>query len=215
MIEIKFQCYQADHGYINPDACLTRPSRNLTTMLASTLTSEARIMRCLLCKYVVSKIHEGDLCIPHNLVSVVDQDMVTQDLEYAFGRAVNMFVHENGTALCSTLNTLPSSASSIEETIAEAARVVLLADNVSWGHMVAVSALIMEVAVRCVRSELSEVVIPLLNHITLFADQKLCFYIRENGGWATFAHVFRNTNKAHGWLHTSVTSIVNRFKSYF
>ena len=66
-------------------------------------------------------------------------------------------------------------------------RHVLLLGDVSWGRMVAIAAFILKFALRCVLHEVGEAVVPVIDHTAVHVDEKLAQYVRENGGWTTFA----------------------------
>jgi hypothetical protein len=170
-------------------------------MSTPALTAESCVLRCLLRKYVALKLRENGLCIPNHLLTADGKHVVSHDLEDAFNRAIDMFADENSTALRNMVNDLPATVSTIDECILEAIRNVLTYGDVSWGRMVAVSALIMEVALRCVRNEMPEATVLLIGYTSLLADEKLAFFIRENGGWPAFTHAF---HKKHSWLYSCV-----------
>jgi hypothetical protein len=126
---------------------------------------------------------------------------------------VGQFVADNSTELQSVTDTLPTTVFSIEECVMEVIHNVLVHGDVTWGSMVAVLAFVGRVALRCVRNEVVEVVAPLIDHSALLAEQKLSYYIRENGSWSVFATAFENLNekKKHGWLYNAITSFIRKY----
>ena len=68
---------------------------------------------------------------------------------------------------------------------------------------VAVDAFVSKVALRCVQYE---VVAPLIDQVALLADQKLALFIRESGGWYTFAHFFWMEERS--WLYGDIATFI-------
>jgi hypothetical protein len=187
----------------------------------SNLSEEAYVFRWLVRKYVVTKLQENRLSVPTSLLAddgpqtpLQGHDRTWHDnLSEAFIHVVDQFVADNSTELQSVTDTLPTTVFSIEDCVMEVIRNVLVYGDVTWGRMVAVAAFVGRVALRCVRNEVVEVVAPLIDHSALLAEQKLSYYIRENGSWPGFAAAFENINKKkkHGWIYNVITSFIRQY----
>ena len=113
----------------------------------------------------------------------------------------------NGNALELRVGAIPSTVSAVDECVMEVIRNVLLHGVVHWGTMVAVTAFVMMVALRCVHREVVEVVAPLTDHMALLADEKLALFIRENGGWTVFAHAMQK--KECSWMYSTISAVAS------
>jgi hypothetical protein len=194
--------------------------QSASSALISTLSSEARTFRWLLRGFVVSKIHEGGLSLPAGLltqdqqVTVDDQKLVSEeDLQEAFYRCVSKFIDDNDQTLQTLVDGLPPTQWTIGECIMEVSRNVLLLGDVSWGRLVAIAAFLTKVSVRCIKNELNEAIVPLIDQAALQVNEKLAAYIRDNGGWAAFALAFK-CPKAGGWAKKALKAVSVIFAVY-
>jgi hypothetical protein len=185
----------------------------------SILSREASMMRWAMRNYVVSKLRLHNVVVPVNLINVtklaVDEDQTK--LNEALIVAVDAFVSMYGTAIQSIVEALPPTVSAIEEHVMDVNRDVLTYGDVTWGRMVAVTAFINAVALRCAQREMAEVVVPLIDHVSILAEQKMATFIRENGNWQTFEYVFavkdeEKKKKERGWMYKRLAAIGNFLK---
>jgi hypothetical protein len=194
--------------------------RKMTTgnISLSTLSCEAYIVRCLIRNYIMSKLRINSLIIPASLLTDIhggDNVAPQDELKEAFANAVDMFTRDNGTALTLLVETLPATVSTIEGCVVESVQDVLTYGAVTWGSMVAVTAFVNLVALRCVRNEMGHVLVPVIDHIAVLADQKLTTFIRDNGSWPAFEYVFKTTiNTKRNWMYSGLLAAVNFIKAY-
>ena len=181
--------------------------QSVSSALISGLSSEARTFRWLVRSFVVAKLHEESLSLPAGLlindqqVTVDDQELVSkQDLQEAFYRCVSKFINDNEQSLQTLVDGLPPTKWTIDECIMEVNRNVLLLGDMSWGRMVATAAFLTKVSICCIKNELSEAIVPLIDQAALLVNEKLAAYIRENGAWAVFAQVFKSPKKGSSGL---------------
>jgi hypothetical protein len=192
----------------------------VSSMLIRDLSIEARTFRWLVRDYVAAKLREDGLSPPTNLlmcdqqVTVEDQELISkQDLQEAFYRFVNKFISDNDATLQALVDGLPPTSWTINECIVEVNRNVLLLGDVSWGRMVAIAAFLTKVSVRCIKNELSEAIVPLIDQAALQVNEKLAVYVRENGGWAAFALAFKCPKKG-SWASKALKAVSVIFAVY-
>jgi hypothetical protein len=189
-------------------------------MLIRDLSIEALTFRWLVRDYVAAKLQDDGLSPPTNLlmrdqqVTVEDQELISkQDLQEAFYRCVNKFISDNDATLQALVDGLPPTSWTISECIVEVNRNVLLLGDVSWGRMVAIAAFLTKVSVRCIKNELSEAIVPLIDQAALQVNEKLAVYVRENGGWAAFALAFKCPKKG-SWASKALKAVSVIFAVY-
>jgi hypothetical protein len=189
-------------------------------MLIRDLSSEARTFRWLVLGFVAAKLQEDGLSLPTSLlvhdqqVTVEDQELVSKhDLQEAFYRCVSKFIGDNDAALQELVDSLPPTSWTISECIMEVNRNVLLLGDVSWGRMVAIAAFLTKVSARCIKNELNEAIVPLIDQAALQVNEKLAAYIRENGGWAAFALAFKCPKKG-SWANKALKVVSVIFTVY-
>jgi hypothetical protein len=180
--------------------------QSVSCTLISNLSSEARTFRWLVRGFVATKLKEAELSPPTALeswdqqVTVDDQELVSkEDLKEAFYRSVSKFINDYEQTLETLVEGLPPTKWTIGECIMEVNRNVLVLGDVSWGRMVAIAAFLTKVSIRCIKNELSEAIVPLIDQAALQVNEKLAAYIRDNGGWAAFALAFKSQKKGGGW----------------
>jgi hypothetical protein len=187
----------------------------------SILSREAGMMRWAMRNYVVSKLRLHNVVVPVNLINVTKLALDDEQtkLNEALIVAVDLFDSMYGIPMQSIMEPLPSTVPAIVELVMEANRDALTYGDVTWGRMVAVTALINAVALRSVRREMGEVVVPLIDHASILAEQKLVTFVRENGNWQAFEYVFavkeeeeQKKKKEHGWLYKRLAAIGNFLK---
>jgi Apoptosis regulator proteins, Bcl-2 family len=197
-------------------AAASTKMQSVSAMLISDLSSEARTFRWLVCGFAAAKLRENGLALPTGLlvddqqVTVDDEELVSrQDLQEAFARCVDKFMKDNEERLQTLVDDLPPSKRTISECIMEVNRNVLLFDDddVSWGRMVVVTAFLTKVAVRCIKNELSEAVLPLIDQAALQVDEKLAHFIRFHGGWSAFARAFKRPKKEGSWVKEILATV--------
>jgi len=190
-------------------------------MLIRELSNEARTFRWLLRGFVAAKLQEEGLSPPTSLliqdqqVTVDDQEHVSKDdLQEVFYQCVSKFIQQNEQSLQSLVDGLSPTKWTVTECIMEVNRNVLLIGDVSWGRMVAIAAFLMKVSVCCIKNELIEAVIPLIDQAALLVNEKLAAYIRNNGGWAAFALAFKPPKKEGSWAKKALKAVSVIFAVY-
>ena len=195
--------------------------QSVSSVLIRDLSSEARTFRWLVRGFVAAKLQEDGLSPPASLltqdqqVTVDDQELVSkQDLQEAFYRCVNKFISDNDGTLQTLVDGLPPTSWTIGECIVEVNRNVLLIGDVSWGRMVAIAAFLTKVSAHCIKNELGEAIVPLIDQAALQVNEKLAAYIRENGGWAVLALAFKCPKKQGSWAKKALSAVSVIFAVY-
>jgi hypothetical protein len=67
---------------------------------------------------------------------------------------------------------------------------------------------------RLHKNELSEAIAPLIDQAALLVNETLAAYIRENGGWAAFALVFKSPKKDGSWAKKALAAVSVIFAVY-
>ena len=171
-------------------------------MSNTVLSSEARVLRWLIGHYVANRLWQNKLRIPDKLVNDEPLALVYgPDLPDAFTRALDMFIEGNDSSLDALILKLPQIKADIQECIIEVNREGLTYGDITWGRMVAVAALLAKLAPRCIHCEMPELVVQLVEHVASLSDEHLARFIRDNGGWYTFARAFpKKPERDRGWF---------------
>jgi hypothetical protein len=167
------------------------------------LEVEARAFRRLVRKYLGYRLPAMHLNVPPKLLEalLLDDDefqleqqkrQVSWDhLSDLFNSVMDEFISSHGSAIRSVVHAYPQPCIwKVVEMDGHAVWDVLTLGNPDWGRLISAAGYLLLAAAQYMRYEADgyEAVLGLIDYATVAVHSKLARFIRDEGGWATFAY---------------------------
>jgi hypothetical protein len=175
------------------------------------LTAVGIVFRSLLRAHILRKLRINDMLIPGKLLLAPfpnlelrsgNKSALYTDVEKVFEQFVGALESRSAEGVANYMRGWPLSKTELDGPVARVIEEVLANEVPNWGHVAALVVFITQLALNCARYRLHDAIIPLINYTAECFDQRLTGFVRSNGGWVGFAHVFGDDDHASPWVQT-------------